>query len=159
VSRGAQLRDAVLAPEDVLFRRAGAPMRYAEKDIYHAHEVLPHGGQGVLPDSDMLKAIHSYVAQFYAALAERNTGGRDTGKLRGTIDDRSMDETALLALGILLEEGSREMLGRRGDLVFTEGAPAGQDGRPLGDADSDIARFLDAVQPRRHRRSKGRHSP
>ncbi len=31
-----------------------------------------------------------------------------------------MDETALLAFGILLEEASREALGTRGDLVFTE---------------------------------------
>lgn len=33
-----------------------------------------------------------------------------------------MDETALLAFGILLEEAGREVLGRRGDLVFTEAA-------------------------------------
>ena len=32
-----------------------------------------------------------------------------------------MDETALLAFGILLEESGREILGRTGDLVFTEG--------------------------------------
>jgi hypothetical protein len=36
------------------------------------------------------------------------------------VDERSMDETALLAFGILLEEASREALGARGDLVFTE---------------------------------------
>ena len=35
-----------------------------------------------------------------------------------------MDETALLAFGILLEEAGREGLGRRGDLVFTEGMEA-----------------------------------
>jgi len=33
----------------------------------------------------------------------------------------SMDETALLAFGILLEEAGREILGNTGDLVFTEG--------------------------------------
>ena len=38
------------------------------------------------------------------------------------IDERSMDGTALLAFGILLEEASREVLGKRGDLVFTEGS-------------------------------------
>lgn len=32
-----------------------------------------------------------------------------------------MDETALLAFGILLEEAGKAVLGRRGDLVFTEG--------------------------------------
>jgi hypothetical protein len=36
-----------------------------------------------------------------------------------------MDETALLAFGILLEEAGNEVLGRRGDLVFTEGADDG----------------------------------
>jgi hypothetical protein len=32
-----------------------------------------------------------------------------------------MDETALLAMGILMEEVCRETLGVTGDLVFTEG--------------------------------------
>lgn len=32
-----------------------------------------------------------------------------------------MDETALLAFGILLEEAGKEAIGARGDLVFTEG--------------------------------------
>lgn len=36
-------------------------------------------------------------------------------------DWKSMDETALLAMGILLEEATREVLGETGDLVFTEG--------------------------------------
>lgn len=47
---------------------------------------------------------------------ERN--GR--GNIR-TTDERSLDETALLAFGILLEEAARESLGKNGDLVFTEG--------------------------------------
>lgn len=38
-----------------------------------------------------------------------------------TVDERSMDETALLAVGILLEEAGREALGKTGDMVFTEG--------------------------------------
>jgi hypothetical protein len=33
----------------------------------------------------------------------------------------SMDETALMALGILMEEAARDTLGQTGDLVFTEG--------------------------------------
>lgn len=33
-----------------------------------------------------------------------------------------MDETALIALGILVEETAREILGETGDLVFTEAA-------------------------------------
>ncbi|KAI1800591.1 hypothetical protein F4811DRAFT_22270 [Daldinia bambusicola] len=123
-------RDPTLAPEEVLFRRLRAPVRYAEKDIYHAHEALRDGGggggRGVLPDSDMLKAIHSYSSHFYAALAAARGGGSEAGSR--SIDEHSMDETALLALGILLEEASRSALGRTGDLVFTEGVAVRENG-------------------------------
>ncbi|KAL7937045.1 hypothetical protein V8C35DRAFT_294553 [Trichoderma chlorosporum] len=111
--------DLKLAPDDVLFRRKDAPERYAEHDIYRAHDwELPNGGQGVLPRSDLLKAIHEYSSEFYGAL-NRSQRMPETGR---NLDERSMDETALLALGILLEEAGREVLGRRGHLVFTEGA-------------------------------------
>ncbi|KAL6878858.1 hypothetical protein J3F83DRAFT_259707 [Trichoderma novae-zelandiae] len=107
-----------LAPDEALFRRKDAPERYAEHDIYRAHEwELPNGGQGVLPKSDLLQAIHEYSSEFYGVLNHKQRvleGGRN-------LDERSMDETALLALGILLEEAGREVLGRRGHLVFTEG--------------------------------------
>lgn len=35
-----------------------------------------------------------------------------------------MDETALIALGILMEEASLASLGETGDLAFTEGEPS-----------------------------------
>ncbi|KAK8140276.1 hypothetical protein PG984_000342 [Apiospora sp. TS-2023a] len=121
-----RFRDPTLAPEEVLFRRVKAPIRFAEKDVYHAHEALPGGGREVLPDSDMLKAIHGYASHFYAALgaAARGPGmaeSRSSGSNGSNIDEQSMDETALLAFGILLEEAARDALGKRGDLVFTEG--------------------------------------
>ncbi|KAI0179346.1 hypothetical protein GGR52DRAFT_302444 [Hypoxylon sp. FL1284] len=122
-------RDPILAPEEVLFRRVGAPVRYAEKDIYQAHEDLHDGGRGVLPDSDMLKAVHGYASHFYAVLASRR------GDPAGNIDERSMDETALIAFGVLLEEAGREILGRRGDLVFTEGVEVNQDAESEDDAE------------------------
>lgn len=103
----------------MLFSRKNAPQRYTEKDIYFANEHLPDGGRDVLPDSDMVKAVHGYTSHFYEALGQRHDG---TG--RGSIiqaDEKSMDETALLAFGILLEEAARDSLGRDGDLVFTEG--------------------------------------
>ncbi|KAI1418508.1 hypothetical protein F5Y13DRAFT_184148 [Hypoxylon sp. FL1857] len=136
-SRDHHHRDPTLAPEEVLFRRVGAPVRYAEKDIYQAHESLRDGGRGVLPDSDMLKAIHSYTSHFYAALASSARGPtraeeNDQASVRN-VDERSMDETALLAFGILVEEAGREVLGRMGDLVFTEGAEVGQDGEQPGE--------------------------
>lgn len=104
-----------------MFRRKDAPERYAEHDIYRAHEwELPSGGRGVLPQSDLLKAIHEYSSEFYGVL-NRSNGQQVLGSERN-LDERSMDETALLAFGILLEEAGREVLGRRGHLVFTEGA-------------------------------------
>jgi hypothetical protein len=95
------------APESVLFRRKNAPTRYHELDIYFAHTGL----ESSLPESDLLKALHCYTSDFYSrAAADEGIG-----------DWYSMDETALLALGILMEETARERLGQNGDLVFTEG--------------------------------------
>jgi hypothetical protein len=94
-----------------LFRSKNAPTRYAESDIYFANErLLPIG----LPESDLLKALHSYSSDFYSrATADRGAG-----------DWKSLDETALIALGILMEEASRDILGQTGDLVLTEGEEA-----------------------------------
>lgn len=116
-----QLAEPVLAPEEVLLSRKNAPQRYAEKDVYFANERFADGGRDHLPDSDVLKAVHGYASHFYEALGQRhdeNGTGRDR-TIR--VDERSMDETALLAFGILLEEAARESLGKDGDLVFTEG--------------------------------------
>ncbi|KAH6968673.1 hypothetical protein HG530_006390 [Fusarium avenaceum] len=111
-------KDIPLAPDEVLFRRKDAPERYLEHDIYYAHERdLPQSGQGVLPESDLLKAIHAYTSAFYS-VRNRERQPPDNPN----VIERSMDETALLAFGILLEEAGKEVLGRRGDLVFTEGA-------------------------------------
>lgn len=118
-----------LAPDDVLFRRKDAPERYAEHDIYRAHEWdLPNGGRGTLPQSDLLKAIHEYSSEFYGTL-NRHQGTLESGR---SLDECSMDETALLAFGILLEEAGREVLGRRGHLVFTEGTHDGNDDNGVG---------------------------
>ncbi|KAI1128852.1 hypothetical protein F5Y10DRAFT_166654 [Nemania abortiva] len=142
-------RNPTLTPEEVLFRRSGAPVRYAEKDIYQAHEDLPDGGRGVLPDSDLVKAIHSYASNFYGDLpANKQTISSTTGE---GVSERSMDETALLAFGILLEEAGRETLGKRGDLVFTEGMAVGEPGGPQsGDEEEpeedEVFGFNDALR-------------
>jgi hypothetical protein len=108
-------------PDEVLFRRRHAPERYAEHDVYFANERdFPDAGQGILPDSDLLTAVHGYASKFYEAVAKRESQGGAIAER--TVDERSMDETALLAFGILLEEAGGEVLGRRGDLVFTEEA-------------------------------------
>ena len=68
-----------------------------------------------LPESDLLKAIHAYASDFY---------GRAV-KGRGKVDFESLDETALLAVGILMEEMARDALGDTGDLAFVEGENSG----------------------------------
>ncbi|OAX83185.1 hypothetical protein ACJ72_02459 [Emergomyces africanus] len=98
-----------VTPEEVLFRRVNAPVRYEETDFYFAHERLTSDQR--LPDSDMLKALHTYASDFYA----------NATLDQGHADYQSMDETALIALGILLEEAANESLGETGDMVFVEG--------------------------------------
>lgn len=121
------LSDPVLAPEEVLFSRKRAPQRYAEKDIYFANESLPDAGRNVLPDSDMVKAVHSHASHCYEALGRR-CAGEPRGDI-GRVNERSMDETAILAFGILLEETAQDSLGKNGDLVFTEGMQDDNGGR------------------------------
>jgi hypothetical protein len=99
---------SAVPPEAVLFRRKSAPTRYAESDIYFANE---RESPKDLPDSDLLKALHCYTSDFYS----HSTADGGAG------DWRSLDETALIAMGILMEEASQHILGKTGDLVFTEG--------------------------------------
>jgi hypothetical protein len=75
---------------------------------YAADEKLPPDQH--LPDSELLKAIHAYASDFYS-MATHN---------KGRCDFRSLNETALLALGVLLEEAAVEVLGETGDMVLVE---------------------------------------
>ncbi|KUJ11885.1 uncharacterized protein LY89DRAFT_594017 [Mollisia scopiformis] len=99
---------AALPPESILFRTKNAPTRYAESDIYFSNESTSTAD---LPESDLLKALHCYTSDFYS---------RATSEA-GIDDWKSLDETALTALGILIEEAALKILGETGDLVFTEG--------------------------------------
>ncbi|KAK3901691.1 hypothetical protein C8A05DRAFT_34634 [Staphylotrichum tortipilum] len=112
-------RNPRMGPEDVLFNRRNAPVRYVEDDIYWANEDLPEDGRRHLPDSSLLKSVHGYVGRFYEAAAAARLGPRSMVGAR-IVDQRSMDETALLAFGVLLEETSRGVLRKGGELVFTE---------------------------------------
>ncbi|KAF2090513.1 hypothetical protein K490DRAFT_4979, partial [Saccharata proteae CBS 121410] len=98
-----------LPPDQVLFKKARAPTRYEEHDIYNAYRFLGEGDE--LPDGDLLRALHAYCSDFYAARFGAKGARRDW---------RSLDETALLAMGVLIEEQAKEMLGKTGDLVFVE---------------------------------------
>ncbi|KAI9931213.1 hypothetical protein ASPWEDRAFT_233801 [Aspergillus wentii DTO 134E9] len=102
-------------PEEVLFRRQNAPTRFEENDFYFAHESLPPARP--LPSSDLLEAIHAYSADYYNHATI--DGGQD--------DYQSMDETALIAMGILIEEMAKESLGETGDLVLVEGEDISDD--------------------------------
>lgn len=95
-------------PEEVLFRGRGAPQRYEESDFYWASEKLPLQGAEILPESDLLKAVHTYASVFY-------------GRRGGKADFLSLDETALMAVGVLLEEWVDRLLGKGGEGVFVEG--------------------------------------
>jgi hypothetical protein len=70
--------------------------------------------------------VHTYTAGFYEGVAVEQEGRGNVGRVAGRlVDERSLDETALMAVGILLEEAAREALGRNGDMVFTEGVDMG----------------------------------
>ncbi|QIX00440.1 hypothetical protein AMS68_005957 [Peltaster fructicola] len=98
----------IVPPEEVLYRRKGAPTRYEEDDVYFQHRYLKADQK--LPDSDLLKAIHAYAADFYA---RTTTDG-------GKSDEKTLDETALLAIGILLEELAVKGIGKTGGLALLE---------------------------------------
>jgi hypothetical protein len=92
-------------PDEVLFRRRAAPERYEESDIYKAPEP-----KTPLPDSDLLKYLHRYASEFYSKATPD----------KGETDFQSMDETALLALGILLEEAGVLQLGETAHSAFID---------------------------------------
>lgn len=99
-----------LRPDEVLFKQANAPIRYEETDYYNAHARLPADQR--LPSSELLTAIHAYTSKLYSRAAESE----------GLPAWKCMDETALIAFGILMEETARETLGETGDFAFIEAA-------------------------------------
>ncbi|KAF2015684.1 hypothetical protein BU24DRAFT_183355 [Aaosphaeria arxii CBS 175.79] len=101
-----------LRPDEVLYRASNAPTRYEETDHYFAHTKLRPDQK--LPSSELLTALHAYFSEYYE---------RSEEQFNQKIWN-SMDETALIALGILMEETAREVLGETGDLAFLEAAGA-----------------------------------
>lgn len=137
-----------MPPEEVLFRRRGAPNRHEEDDFYWADRNLAPGIE--LPDSDLLKAVHAYAAGFY-------------GRTGGAADFSSLDETALMAVGVLLEEWAEVVLGEKGHEVFVEGerrkAAKGRADRKKEKekAEDEIVAAEEAEQGRRRKRRKVNH--
>ncbi|KAJ5646449.1 hypothetical protein N7490_002821 [Penicillium lividum] len=104
-----------LRPEEVLYRNKPKKLKkILEDESYFAHENL--SADSPLPSSEILTAVHSYASDFY------------THKVRdGKHNFHSMDESALLAVGILMEELAKEQLGENGDMVLTEGQWSSED--------------------------------
>ncbi|KAH7391864.1 hypothetical protein BKA66DRAFT_412916 [Pyrenochaeta sp. MPI-SDFR-AT-0127] len=113
-----------LRPDEVLFKQAHAPIRYEETDYYYAHTRLPADQH--LPSGDLLSALHAYISKLFSKTGEPGSHGAF----------RCMDETALIAFGILMEETAREVLGETGDLAFTEAADEDEE-RILMENDDD----------------------
>ncbi|KAK2746660.1 hypothetical protein FQN57_003004 [Myotisia sp. PD_48] len=131
-----------LTPDELLFRRSTAPIRYMENDHYFANKEIPLDQS--LPDSDLLKAIHLYTSELY----EYNTDDK------GLSAWRSMDETALIALGFLLEELSTDALEETGDMVFVEGEEVTDFGE-MSDSDGGMSTGLSS----RRRQNMGEYQP
>ncbi|KAB2570317.1 hypothetical protein DBV05_g11027 [Lasiodiplodia theobromae] len=91
-------------PDEYLFKQRDAPPRYEEDDIYFADRHLAPHQQ--LPDSDLLKALHAHSSEVYA-----QAYGRHAKTLY-----KSLDETALLTLGILMEEAAADIFDEVGNM-------------------------------------------
>ena len=101
-----------LAPEEVLLKHA------ENTNVSAHHQPLQQYDKprASLPDSDLLKAIHEYAGDFYE-MATKDHGKHDI---------KSMDGSALVAVGCLLEEASRQLLGENGDMVLVEPTSLGK---------------------------------
>lgn len=64
-----------------------------------------------------------------------------------------MDETALIAFGILLEETAKEALGETGDLAFTEAADEEEERVLAGGEDEDEREQTNELEPEKRKMS------
>lgn len=114
-----------LRPDEVLFKNRSAPTRYEERDYYFAHQNLSPDQQ--LPSGELLEALHAYISKLYSR----------TQKASEQPAWRCMDETALIALGILMEETVKEVLGETGDLALLEAARSDEEMALADDVDEE----------------------
>lgn len=85
--------------DEVLARSSHAPL-----DI----SPFPLEKKPLLPNNELLFAVHQYAADFYTM-----------NGLLG-VNQRSFDETALIAVASLLENGCESLLGEKGHLVLVD---------------------------------------
>ena len=115
-----------------------------EEENYFANENIR--SDNALPSSEILEAIHAYAADFYEFATEDH----------GLHDHHSMDETALIAMGILVEEMAKEALGETGDLVLVEGEEVANEKDETG-AETDTTNTSQSRE-RTRRRKRARTS-
>lgn len=116
-----------LSPEEILYQRKTIQKRFDsfeafERAYFDAQSSAtdPRTGETRLPDSDLLVAIFEYARQFYASIEESTEGERE----RGMECWGSLNGSALIAMGILLEEMCKAELGVTSGLAMMEGARA-----------------------------------
>ncbi|KAJ5895063.1 hypothetical protein N7495_006754 [Penicillium taxi] len=126
-----------LRPEEILYRSKPKLLKkILEDESYFAHEKLPPSQP--LPNSSILEAIHAYSADFYQSQTRK----------QGKYDHHTMDESALLAMGILVEELAKEEMGETGDMVLVEGQYSdNEEGEGWATDESTASRI-----PRKHRK-------
>lgn len=105
-AHGRQQQSRQVAADEYIAVRARA------RGVYE-NEGIPFPKEGekektLLPDGNLLLAIHEYASEYYARHS------------MSELSFRSLDETALLALGILLEESVDTMLGTQGERAFVQ---------------------------------------
>jgi hypothetical protein len=99
----------VFHPEEILLSHPQAPqLLHDDPDPIYERWTRNLPSQLTLPDSDLLQALHAYASDYYSV----NAGG--------DIAFGSMDGTALIAMGMLLEEMSVEAMGETGHLALLE---------------------------------------
>jgi hypothetical protein len=99
------------APHEVLLGSAGVPKGDEDDlEIMYGQYLANLPPKLELPESDILKAIHAYTSDLFSVIPSKEKGYM------------SMDHTALLAAGILLEEMAVEALGETGYLALLESA-------------------------------------
>ncbi|KAK6607860.1 membrane protein, partial [Botrytis cinerea] len=107
---------SAVPPEAVLFRSKNAPTRYAESDIYFANERESPKG---LPDSDLLKSLHTYASDFYSR-ATAEGGSIDWRRETGDLTFTEGEEFNIDTLG----RGRRSRTGSVVSLPAEAGRPA-----------------------------------
>jgi hypothetical protein len=112
-----EMQNTFWPAELVVLAEPKVPPEIAEDVMVYEEWLRNLPSQLSLPDSDLLRAIHAYVSDFQSVLQRLPEYTR-------------MDGTALLCLGVLLEEMVAEAVGETGHLAFLESEEIRNDENP-----------------------------